>query len=414
MIKKISMLPILIVSLFFGACSGISIPAPTPTHTPLPPTSTSTYTPTPTYTPTLSPLPSLTPTLTPIDFPFDELPGMLAFVDFNCPGFGICSSISISRLDFSGYETVSEHERGIALDPLWSPDGRYIAYELASLGEEGGYFHIYVYDFRSKKNLNLTPQGFLGILGMAWSPDSRHIVFGKMGESDTESDIYRIDVRTHQLINLTPNSPGRDEHPAWSPDGKKIAFVSDRSKGVITTDNIWVMNTNGSNPKNLTPNDELGWDETKPEWSPDSRQIAYYRFNPSADQDAPGGPGGLWRLILDSGNEKLLHPFSEDPYLSNAPAWSPQGDYIAFNFGEEEAMAVWLVWADGYDAHQISEPTDSANSPSWSPDSRALVFSRMGSNQVFLYVLDTNIPFWVSSPSGVGHANWSPQIDDKP
>ena len=46
---------------------------------------------------------------------------------------------------------------------------------------------------------------------------------------------------------LTDNL-AEDFYPAWSPDGQQIAFVSNRAG----SRDIWVMNADGSNPKQVT------------------------------------------------------------------------------------------------------------------------------------------------------------------
>ena len=53
--------------------------------------------------------------------------------------------------------------------------------------------------------------------------------------------------------------PDRDTFPAWSPDGKKITFVTDRDGNY----EIYVMDADGSNQKNLTNNPA---EDTEPEW----------------------------------------------------------------------------------------------------------------------------------------------------
>ncbi|NLG48575.1 MAG: hypothetical protein GX552_00525, partial [Chloroflexi bacterium] len=40
-------------------------------------------------------------------------------------------------------------------------------------------------------------------------------------------------------------------HPVWSPDGSRIAFVSEQDR----TDDIWIMNADGSEQRNLTENE---------------------------------------------------------------------------------------------------------------------------------------------------------------
>ena len=61
-------------------------------------------------------------------------------------------------------------------------------------------------------------------------------------------------------MSLT-NNPANDYNSSWSPDGKKIAFISTRD-GIY---DIYLMNSDGSEKKNLTNNPA---DDTYPRWSP--------------------------------------------------------------------------------------------------------------------------------------------------
>ena len=57
------------------------------------------------------------------------------------------------------------------------------------------------------------------------------------------------------LVQLTSDHPPavNDESPSWSPDGTKIAFASNRDESY----DIYVMDTDGENPVQLTPEVEL-------------------------------------------------------------------------------------------------------------------------------------------------------------
>src|SRR5690606_32408593 len=72
------------------------------------------------------------------------------------------------------------------------------------------------------------------------SPDGKFIVFDLLG------DIYKMPVTGGKAKALRSGMP-YEIQPRFSPDGKKIAFTSDAGGG----DNIWIMNADGSQAKQL-------------------------------------------------------------------------------------------------------------------------------------------------------------------
>jgi Tol biopolymer transport system component len=91
-----------------------------------------------------------------------------------------------------------------------------------------------------------------------WSPDGRQIAFGVSLDGDPE--IYVMNADGSNQTNLTTN-PGYDAYPVWSPDGHRIVFVSDRDGN----GEIYVMNADGSSQTNLTNNPAS---DGGPVWSP--------------------------------------------------------------------------------------------------------------------------------------------------
>jgi imidazolonepropionase-like amidohydrolase/Tol biopolymer transport system component len=93
------------------------------------------------------------------------------------------------------------------------------------------------------------------------SPDGRTIAFDMLG------DIY-----TMPIAGGTPTRVAEglayEHQPRFSPDGRRIAFTSDRGGG----DNIWVMNLDGSDKRQVTKEDFRLLNQ--PTWSPDGRFIA--------------------------------------------------------------------------------------------------------------------------------------------
>ena len=109
--------------------------------------------------------------------------------------------------------------------PLYSPDGRYIAYRAQQRpGYESDRFRLMLYDRKSGEKKNLT-EGFEQWVGsFAWSPDSRTIYFSS--EHKGHSLIYAVGME-HQKDGSYPIRAlvyGFDDEVAVAPDGKRLIY----------------------------------------------------------------------------------------------------------------------------------------------------------------------------------------------
>jgi Tol biopolymer transport system component len=155
---------------------------------------------------------------------------------------------------------------------------------------------------------------------------------------------------------------GTDEFPAWSPDGQKIAYGSllPGSEGR----QIFVVNADGGAPKQLT---RKGSENSSPTWSPDGRKIAF-SSNLRGFRD-------IYVMNSSGGGQKRL---TRNDVHDDAPDWSPDGQKIAFQrlVGTEE---IYVMDPNGRGETQLtfsdpSNPFDSG-SPSWSPDNAKIAFN---------------------------------------
>ena len=95
--------------------------------------------------------------------------------------------------------------------------------------------------------------------GISWSRDSKKIIFSSYQKPEAEyarghSNLYSVDINSLELTELTSRD-GTEYSPRLSPDGSKIAFVgSTWSKNFFNDRKMYVMDTDGSNIKCLTPN----------------------------------------------------------------------------------------------------------------------------------------------------------------
>ena len=115
-------------------------------------------------------------------------------------------------------------------------------------------------------------------------------------------DIYVGTLGTRGIVRLT-SGPATDSAPAFSPDMASVAFVRD--------DDIWVMASDGSAARDLTP---VPGQQMDPAWSPDGSRIAY------------DSGGGIWIMDQDGSNPRLI------PNTNGGvePSWSPDGKTIVF------------------------------------------------------------------------------------
>jgi dipeptidyl aminopeptidase/acylaminoacyl peptidase len=130
--------------------------------------------------------------------------------------------------------------------PVYSPDGKYIAFvSMKEAGHESDQQKLVLYD-RISGNLKIITEGFDRSVGQfTWSPDSKSIYF--IAENGIYSSVYKIDAasgKVDMLLKEHDNSSVK-----ISPDGKELYFQQMRNN--LPTE-IFSMNSDGSGVKQLT------------------------------------------------------------------------------------------------------------------------------------------------------------------
>jgi hypothetical protein len=137
-----------------------------------------------------------------------------------------------------------EKERAIV-----QTDGRFF------IGTDTPVLQIKIENFEYNTIRQLTNVAQATAYDPAWSPRGDQMAFvGTMSNGD---EIYTIPLSGGDPLRLTFNTWEWDKHPTWSPDGTQIAFFSNRETG---RRQIWVMNADGSNQRNLSNSEYEDWD----------------------------------------------------------------------------------------------------------------------------------------------------------
>ena len=186
------------------------------------------------------------------------------------------------------------------------------------------------------------------------------------------------------------DADGSDILPTWSPDGSRIAFLSNRivfddSDGSIVTGqkkqenfNIYVMNSDGSNVRNLAPDVFIA-----------SR--SFRGHNLTAPNPPVWSPNGL----LAFGDWTSLHVVHPDKpgavsmgLASADPAWSPDGEWIAWAHSEPGSIRdgiyfganIYVARPDGTERRGVFQMSSTATyeppvlNLTWTPDGQSLRF----------------------------------------
>ncbi len=186
--------------------------------------------------------------------------------------------IGIVNADGKGRRKVTDGS-----DPAWAPDGRRIAFE-----DSGD---VYV--------VNVNGSGRRRVVGNgdspAWSPTGRAIAFTRKVGGNV--DVFVVSPSGTGLRRLT-SAPGKDDEPEWAPNGRRLAFVSDR-RG---SENVFTMSASGSGVRQLTRFGG-GTEGDDPAWSPDGRRIAFERSRAgSEDVLVMSASGSGQRRLASGGN----------------------------------------------------------------------------------------------------------------
>ena len=235
--------------------------------------------------------------------------------------------------------------RSLNINPVWSSDGKAIAYTSYRRANMPDLYIQRIYDGTPPESPAHGTDRVHNFLP-AWSPDGTRIAF--MTNRDGNPEIYVMNVDGSNLRRITRH-PGIDATPSWSPAGNQIAFTSDRTG----SPQIWTVDADGlSQPRRITTDES--WAD-RATWSPSPyNEIAY---------SGRAGPGFDIKIYdVASGKTRSL---TGGEGSNESPAFSPTGRHIAFSSTRLGNQQIFVVGRDGEGLRQVTKEGNNFT-PNWS------------------------------------------------
>jgi len=246
--------------------------------------------------------------------------------------------------------------------PRWSPDGKYLAFLSA---RNAGKTQVWLLDRRGGEAQKLT-ETVQGVNDFEWSPDSTRLVLNLQDPKPEDAEAAK------DKPAAKPKTP-----PPFVID--RLQFKED-TVGYLDRrrDHLFVFDVASKKTTQLTSGD---FDDSEPDWSPDGKSIAFTSNRTTPDPDRNYN-SDIWVVAADNTDKGAhLTQITTNPGADRAPAWSPDGKWIAYVTQTDVTAMIYathhlaIAPSTGGEAKVLTLAFDrNVRRPRFSPDGRAIYF----------------------------------------
>ena len=273
---------------------------------------------------------------------------------------------------------VSNFPSGRARSPVWSPEGKMIAFNFEP-GRDSTSKELWIVPV-AENGKPLAPPAKIELpletlhMVAGWTPDNK---IGLQLMNPMHNAVYTVPASGGKAVQVSP--AGWPENPRWSPDGKRIYFREFRD-GV----NISSVPAGGGEVTIVLPfRSGKGVYESAPgggnDISPDGKKLVFSGAVRVYKDNKTSYEVDIYTMPIEGGEPIKI---TKSPGQDRFPCWSPDGKRVAFiRYSEPPKdktypMNICIVSAEGGEVRQITSESDKVfwSCIDWSPDGKLIAY----------------------------------------
>lgn len=270
--------------------------------------------------------------------------------------------------------------------PRWSPDGRRLALT------RPGYAGLWTVTPDGQDLRQITDEHAAGF-GFAWSPDGQALLarVAQVEDGRRTHTVKVFDLTTGEAEALTEYRRRMPALPVWSAEGTAVLLPTDGTAEVLArVDTAEPLRPAAPDAAAFAVAGErleairLSAGETRVTPLLEGRRVLNAVASPDGSRVAFEVMGGNLHVANADGSELT------DLGPGHRPAWSPDGEWVAFMRTEDDGEAftaadLFAARADGSTVVRLTDTADRLEmNPSWSPDSGRIAFDDLTDGAVYL------------------------------
>jgi len=247
--------------------------------------------------------------------------------------------------------------------------------------------------------VRLVSAGDRQAMSPAWAPDGRRFAYMELGQG--KGTLFIQDLTTGKRAAVGASGQALDFTPAFAPDAKTLAFSRATDEGT----DIYTLNIKDHCCLQRLTVGRFS-DNLSPAYSPDGQRIAFVSTRAGQPQ--------VYVMAADGTDEQLFAPFDYGVTGSSyAPDWSPDGQSVAFHRDVGGTYQVFVLDVRTRAVRQLTSIGRNED-PTWAPDGRHMAFvsARAGFRQLWIIDVETGRIRPLVEQSGARLPAWSPRLPE--